>query len=202
MGAFPSAPEPPSSAGPADVASGHPGQRAPAAVLTPALPPGTGTLHSPGHGYRGALPMCTQGQGRGLKGQPSYSPRDSWICSQALPGTSRPPGKVLQGTSAMAHPRAFVRERECSFPTVFPSTLIPSLLVKQELFPVGLPAPSGVFAQPSSSRIPAGPWLLSCSDPNWLTLRSSSLAAPRQSLFPLHLPPLPAPGLNNLGSAL
>lgn len=77
-----------------------------------------------------------------------------------------PPGKGLQGPSATAHPKAFIREREGSFPI---NSLIPSLPVKQELFLVRLPAPSGVFAQPSSSRITAGPWLLSCSDPSWLS---------------------------------
>lgn len=117
----------------------------------------------------GTLEPCPWGFGKeGSEGQPSYSPRDSWICSQALPSTSRPLGKGLQGPSATAHPKAFVREKECSFPA---NSLIPSLLVKQESFPVGLPVPLGMFAQPSSSRIPAGPWLLSCSDPGWLSKR-------------------------------
>lgn len=125
--------------------------------------------HSPWHWYRGALPTCAQGWERGLQEAAQLQPQG---LLDPLPTSAQhimPPTQGLQEP----HPKTFIRERECSFPTRFPNNLTLSLSphppVKQELASVRLPVPSGVFTQPSSSHTPAGPWLLSCSDPHWLS---------------------------------
>lgn len=159
-----------------------PAQRLPAQVLW--MPPLSTQgrqpqlLCSPLHGHlllpRARVPwgpacVCTRMREGGLRGEAHLQPQG---LLDLLPGSARHAmarGKRLQGPSATVHPQAFIRERECRFPTGFPNSLIPSLPVKQELFLVRLPAPSGVFAKPSSSRITAGLWLLSCSDPSWLS---------------------------------
>lgn len=143
-----------------------PGRQPPAAVLTPASPGGLGTLHSPWHGYHGALPMYAQGWERELQEAAHLQPQGLLDPRLACDQHIMPPTQGLLGP----HAKTFIRERECSFPTGFPNNVTPSLSpylpVKQELSSVRLPVPSGMFAQPSSSHTPAGPWLISCSDPH------------------------------------